>query len=89
MDKKFQREERYIVIKLTDINPQQHHTLMSVLGSEQIRTRDAVVVEKDWPEYEHVWKMIEHRVVHGEHVNLLTYYVPGSRYEASDGGRLG
>lgn len=73
-----EREERYIVIKKSDIKYALYHgsligsdidTLnctLEVLNLERHRRGKAdlktVVVEHDWPEYERVWKMIEARV---------------------------
>lgn len=73
-----EREERYIVIKKSDIKYALYHgsligsdidTLnctLDVLNLERHRRGKSdlktVVVESDWPEYERVWKMIEARV---------------------------
>jgi hypothetical protein len=73
-----EREERYIVIKKSDIKYALYHgsligsdidTLnctLEVLNLERHRRGKAdlktVVVEHDWPEYERVWKMLEARV---------------------------
>ncbi|EMY3672595.1 hypothetical protein [Pseudomonas aeruginosa] len=74
MTKAFVREERYIVIKLKDliaasgdVDPSSGRSeaevmLRNHLESWQIPTRECVVVESDWPEYEAVWQMIERRV---------------------------
>lgn len=75
-------EERYIVIKKSDIKYALYHgsligsdidTLnctLEVLNLERHRRGKAdlktVVVESDWPEYELVWKMIASRVDHGD-----------------------
>jgi hypothetical protein len=56
-DGTFKREERYIVTKIKTSN--------NKVGSIPIKTHqrvEAVVVEKDWPEYEVVWGMIQDRV---------------------------
>lgn len=68
MDKKsFEREARYIVIKLTDLNKlrgDQTETLRQELAkvSRRLPKRECVVVEHDWPEYNLVWMMLEHRM---------------------------
>lgn len=51
------REDRYIVIKRSDLTETEldHLTLL------EFPQRAAVVVEADWPEYEAVWRMIETR----------------------------
>lgn len=53
--KVFRREDRYVVIKVSDISEADRMTL------DDYPHRKAVVVEADWPEYEAVWKMIEAR----------------------------
>ena len=72
MKPEFKREERYIVLKKTDLNNfDLSGRLMKNL--EEICDTvnyfrglkgpvECVVVEKDWPEYEVVWKLIEDRV---------------------------
>lgn len=67
----FTREQRYFVIKLTDlkgVDVAKAEILFQILDEiEASREADgkrplqAVVVEDDWPEYEKVWKMIEDR----------------------------
>lgn len=57
----FKREERYIVIKLKNLNEDQEHRIRSCMDNNNIDTTECVVVESDWPEYEAVWKMIEKR----------------------------
>lgn len=66
------REDRYAIIKLSDMDHMNYDDqlkLRQLLRKlEKIRAKNgkqplrAVVVEHDWPEYEHVWKMIEKRV---------------------------
>lgn len=58
----FVREERYIVIKRKNLNPLQEGVLKYNLREAGIQTVECVVVERDWPEYETVWGMIEARV---------------------------
>ncbi|AYN56086.1 hypothetical protein STG2_122 [Salmonella phage STG2] len=73
-----EREERYVVIKLSDIeeglklghiSPSTvttlEHIVTTVWFSRAQRGKEdlkTVVVEHDWPEYEEVWKMLENRV---------------------------
>ena len=63
----FEREERYIVIKRKDlqkvpVNYRKHlvDPMLSLLN--HLPRRECVVVESDWPEYQLVWAMIEHRM---------------------------
>lgn len=55
----FEREERYIVVKLKHITGDQLQALQEVLRSQDIPTVECVVVEYDWPNYEHVWNTVE------------------------------
>lgn len=68
-----EREERYVVLKIKDIehflSTSQKDDLHDIRGTIDAYRRmtkkgelKAVVVESDWPEYESVWKMIEARV---------------------------
>ena len=57
----FEREERYIVVKLKYLTAGQEDNLRAFLKRSGIETEESVVVESDWPEYETVWKMIEER----------------------------
>ncbi|WP_017521218.1 hypothetical protein ACQCLI_04875 [Pseudomonas nitroreducens] len=67
----FQREDRYIVIKRSDVERfwradvrDQFMAALKRLNQHNVRVpqRKYVVVESDWPEYETVWRMIEARV---------------------------
>ena len=58
----FKREDRYAVIKYSQLTEKQLGFLKNCIHGEGIPTVKAVVVESDWPEYEPVWKMIEDRV---------------------------
>lgn len=49
MDKRL--EERYIVIKLKDLDDDVEEVLRQLIKENDIRTIDCVVVEEDWPEY--------------------------------------
>lgn len=69
---KFIREERYAVLKISDVNEaltveeceqlieleKKVQTCRELLGKKAL---DCVVVESDWPEYEPTWKSIENR----------------------------
>lgn len=70
---KFQREERYIVFKMSDVEehftPDEKRHLERLVevqraGREEVckSPLDCVVVESDWPEYEPTWRAIEARV---------------------------
>lgn len=68
MSNEFKREERYIVVKIKDAqaidsNDQfnGYDALRDFLKQWCIPTREAVVVEKGWPEYEPTWAAIERR----------------------------
>jgi hypothetical protein len=74
MTENFQRESRYIVIKISDaqaaLSERSQGELNSINESiDDWRHRQgkhrlaAVVVEHDWPEYEAVWEMLEARVM--------------------------
>ena len=69
----FQREERYLVFKISDVI--EHLTTTEALHLarlyeiQRVGRKEAgkselecVVVEKDWPEYEPTWRAIEARV---------------------------
>lgn len=62
------RENRYVVIKLKDLDKLKQTTNIrcELFALEELTSmlpeRSYVVVESDWPEYEKVWKMIEDRV---------------------------
>jgi hypothetical protein len=67
----FQREDRYIVIKRSDVDTfwrddvrEQFMAALERLNEHHVRTpqRQFLVIESDWPEYEAAWHMIERRV---------------------------
>lgn len=60
----FQREERYIVVKIKDLQEGQADGLRALLAMNDVPTRECVVVEADWPIYEDVWAMVQ-RLVEG------------------------
>lgn len=57
----FKREVRYAVIKYKDLSDEQRRVLECLFSDWKIPTRECVVVEADWPEYEQVWGMIQER----------------------------
>lgn len=66
-DSTFQREDRYIVIKRSDLESATvykqvdfHLALESLSG--ELPNRDCLVIESDWPEYEPAWQMIVRRM---------------------------
>ena len=68
----FQREDRYIVIKRSDMDKApaelrrsfstQCRKLHDGMFKHGAPARQFVVVESDWPEYHLVWAMLEHRM---------------------------
>lgn len=70
---KFERENKYLVFKRSDLTDLPEHMIKNMIDLvvfiSQQRARlnksqlECVVVEKDWPEYECVWSMIEERVL--------------------------
>lgn len=68
----FNREHRYIVIKLSDmpkasLGVQAHfnagyRALREDMYSSGVKDREYLVIERDWPEYEPTWRAIEARV---------------------------
>lgn len=59
----FQREERYIVVKLSRSSDAGIQVIRDMARSGAVAPVECVVVEDDWPEYETVWRMIETRCV--------------------------
>ena len=55
----FEREERYIVLKLNRLAKDEAEYLRDCQSKAMV---ECVVVESDWPEYHLVWAMIEHRM---------------------------
>ena len=73
MSNEFNREERYIVFKLADVEndffPSEISQLLRLHETQQNMRKqsgkpplECVVVESDWPEYEPTWRAIEARV---------------------------
>ncbi len=72
----FQREERYIVVKLKRIDSDTQDDLREFLVSYQIPTEQCVVVEHDWPIHEETWENVErlakgHKSIREERDQLL------------------
>jgi len=66
-------EERYIILKVTDVERHLHESdrlELKHIGQKIDRARDiegrgdfsAIVIEKDWPEYEAVLQLLSKRV---------------------------
>lgn len=62
----FEKEERYVVIKISDleqlsseVGEDVREDLRVFMSSYPIPTRECVVVESDWPNYDHVWGTVE------------------------------
>ena len=76
----FEREVRYVVLKITDIQdaltPDEKSALIQIEETVE-RHREqrgkpplvCAVVEADWPEYEPIWKAIEQRVLQEQEDN--------------------
>lgn len=58
-DPDFKREERYIVLKLSDMDERQLHHIRHVINYEEIPLKECVVVESDWNIYETVWDLVQ------------------------------
>lgn len=60
----FKRENRYIVFKLNKMQSWQIEELLDCVYNNNFDDArvDSLVIEKDWPEYEIVWDMIEKRM---------------------------
>ncbi|MGC1550752.1 MAG: MazG nucleotide pyrophosphohydrolase domain-containing protein [Rhodanobacter sp.] len=69
---KFEREDRYLVLKYTDLvglSKEQQEWLAALIyihneyrAFRQRPPLETVVVERDWPEFEVVWRMIQARM---------------------------
>jgi len=55
----FKREERYIVTKLKRMDNVTEDALRKFLIERGVPTEECVVVEHDWPNYEHVWETVQ------------------------------
>ena len=88
----FEREDRYIVIKRSDMDriPNQKvvHSFLGALGelsahSVRIPQRKFLVIESDWPEYEPAWKLIQDRV-QGRPILDAAPATPAARWAVPD-----
>ena len=86
MSTEFEREERYIVFKLSDVEehftPSEKQQLARLAEVQRVGRSEAgkpplecVVVEKDWPEYEPTWKAIEARVAGAQPAQKAVAYL--------------
>jgi hypothetical protein len=74
MSTEFEREDRYIVFRLSDLGNSLKGDEVRSLAKEYAEQRklrgkpllECVVVESDWPEYEPTWRAIEARVTGAE-----------------------
>jgi hypothetical protein len=55
----FQREERYVVFKLRDLVETEKDAVLRLANGINAQSIECVVVESDWPNYEHTWQTIE------------------------------
>lgn len=65
MSEQFQREERYVVVKISKMHPHPNFRekhLRALKSEHEDALVDCVVVERDWPEFPHTWAAIERRV---------------------------
>lgn len=72
MSKKFTRENRYLVMKRSDMlhlskSDQERLSMIALRvdgarAAEGKRKLNCVIVESDWPEFKHVWQLLEARV---------------------------
>jgi hypothetical protein len=78
MTTQFKREERYYVLKISDmkkyLSAEKQESVIDTAGKLNAgRAVDgkpvlqAVVIESDWPEYERVWQMLETRMTTTQH----------------------
>lgn len=84
----FKREQRYVVVKISDINAagctQEERDAFNVLCDKVAlyraragkRPLECVVVESDWPEYEPTWEAIQRRMEGKFPVALLAIGAP-------------
>lgn len=86
MSTEFKREDRYIVIKRSDLAnvPVNYRSalvepMLSLLS--HLPRRECLVVESDWPEYELTWAAIEARVT-GKPSDDIPDFTPGNGNKA-------
>lgn len=78
----FQREDRYLVLKQKDIlhlsaahmqQLQDVCTQINVIRADRGKGGiECVVVESDWPEYQHIWALLEARVTGSDYPHTAT-----------------
>lgn len=91
-DSTFQREDRYIVIKRSDLKkvPVSYRSslvdpMFSLLS--HLPRRECLVIESDWPEYERYWQMIERRVAgQASEPETLATLVLGGAFDSTELG---
>lgn len=66
MNTPFVREDRYLVIKLKDLQTLKRRVLESLLDSMYIEPVECVVIESDWDVYEDAWKLVEKEAENAE-----------------------
>ncbi|EKT4522754.1 hypothetical protein QEM13_001997 [Pseudomonas putida] len=86
MSTEFKREDRYIVIKRSDLAnvPVNYRSslvepMLSLLS--HLPSRECLVIESDWPEYEPTWAAIEARVT-GKPSDDIPDFTPGNGNKA-------
>ncbi|WP_085600716.1 MULTISPECIES: hypothetical protein [unclassified Pseudomonas] len=87
MSNEFKREDRYFVIKRSDLDklsPLDRDVVQSnlehisaILFGWNIPERDCLVIESDWPEYDPAWQMIERRMA-GQPASRPSIVTPGT-----------
>jgi len=55
----FKREERYLVIPIKHLSTSHELSIRRELEEQKIKLVECVVVEADWPNYEHTWNTIK------------------------------
>jgi hypothetical protein len=88
----FKREERYLVFKRKDLCHMSEKQLKEWMWEWDIETVDCVVVESDWPNYEHTWETIQ-AVAEGSYSRsenaLLCVMLPSSVLKSIEGRDVG
>jgi hypothetical protein len=59
VSEQFEKEERYVVLKINKLSPDIVDQIKAAHASALV---ECVVVEHDWPEHDIVWEMIKQRV---------------------------
>lgn len=58
----YRLEGRYLVIKISDLDPTEKKLLEAFMEEWKTPTRNSVVIEEDWPEYTPVCDMLFGRI---------------------------